>query len=168
MRARPTIKNCSYNTAAFREALEQWADEAQVSLNAGDYLIAKQKEEILELEGKVKALAKISDMQEKKIKELKGLLKMDKIELDAKPLSWWLGNAVTRVEKGAIDRTKEGMLRVYNTWKNMSLLQEQQTKELKELLIEILDFDEITNIDSTDNYKDGAVDLVLKIKQALK
>jgi len=80
---------------------------------------------------KHKALAKISDMQEQQIKELKE---------KTCHADWWKENEELH----------------------------KQIKELKELLIEILDFDEITNIDSTDNYKDGAVDLVLKIKQALK
>ena len=55
--------------------LEQWAMEAQVSLNAGDYLIAKQKEEISELEGKIRTIAKMYNMREKDIEDIRELLK---------------------------------------------------------------------------------------------
>jgi hypothetical protein len=49
-----------------------------------------------------------------------------------KPLSWWLTQAVKRVEEDAVDRSKAGLLHVYHTWKNMALIQEQQVKELTE------------------------------------
>jgi len=59
---------------------------------------------------------------------------MDKIPLDAKPLSWWLTNAVKRVEEDAVDRSKKGLLYVYHAWKSMALIQEQKIDELKDAL----------------------------------
>lgn len=64
-------------------------------------------------------------------------MKMDKIEVDAMPLSWWLTNAVKRVEENQVDRSKSGLLYVYNVWKNMALKQENQIKELEDRIVQL-------------------------------
>ena len=62
MKARPKIENLKKFTQGYTlnlyqislavtelDSLEQWANEAQVSLNAGDYLMAEQRKQIKEL-----------------------------------------------------------------------------------------------------------------------
>jgi len=56
---------------------------------------------------------------------------MNKIELDAKPLSWWLTNAIERVENNAFPRTIPEIKGIIKTWKDRVLKQEQEIETLK-------------------------------------
>ena len=69
---------------------------------------------------------------------MKGDLKMSneskftKVELDAKPLSWWINNAIERLKVNAIPKNVEVLGYTFDIWKEMALKQEKQIAELKE------------------------------------